>query len=264
MKNGWEMMPSFLLTLFCITCWFFNIDVYFSMKLDVLQQKLAKKDGAIDRQHDIERLWKFYVSYKRRHRVDDIQKEQQKLLESGNFSTTNLGEYGLLSNFPSQSVLYRGYMLHKWLFLFDNQETSESSTSLKFELQYWTVSSYPAHCQFCGELTSISNYYAIFIKFPSWLYHLKTLVTPPLIWLLINIFHVRHHIYFSSMIFKCWIVSQAIKELRGILWTDSLKNVKIRQHVDVWSWKIMTITTKVGINYWAMPHASFVISLLIT
>ncbi|ONK73228.1 uncharacterized protein A4U43_C04F28680 [Asparagus officinalis] len=27
----------------------------------VLQQKLAKKDGAIDRQHDIEGLWKLYV-----------------------------------------------------------------------------------------------------------------------------------------------------------------------------------------------------------
>ncbi|ONK58964.1 uncharacterized protein A4U43_C08F1540 [Asparagus officinalis] len=60
--------------------------------MSVIKQKLAKKDGAIDRQRDIERLWKFYVSYKRRHRVDDIQKEQQRLLESGTFSTSNLGE----------------------------------------------------------------------------------------------------------------------------------------------------------------------------
>lgn len=71
----------------------------------MLQQKLAKKDGAIDRQRDIERLWKFYVSYKRRHRVDDIQKEQQRLLESGTFSTANLGEYVMLLDFPSQKSI---------------------------------------------------------------------------------------------------------------------------------------------------------------
>ncbi|XP_072977021.1 callose synthase 10 isoform X1 [Typha angustifolia] len=60
--------------------------------MSVIKQKLAKKDGAaIDRHHDIERLWKFYLGYKRRHRVDDIQREQQKWRESGAFST-NLGE----------------------------------------------------------------------------------------------------------------------------------------------------------------------------
>ncbi|KAJ6805753.1 callose synthase 10-like [Iris pallida] len=60
--------------------------------MSVIKQKLAKKDGsAIDRQHDIERLWKFYLGYKKRHRVDDIQKEHQRLMESGTFSA-NLGE----------------------------------------------------------------------------------------------------------------------------------------------------------------------------
>ncbi|XP_008788670.2 callose synthase 10 isoform X2 [Phoenix dactylifera] len=56
--------------------------------MSVIQQKLAMKDGtAIDRQRDIENLWKFYLSYKRRHRVDDIQKEQERWRESGTFST---------------------------------------------------------------------------------------------------------------------------------------------------------------------------------
>lgn len=60
----------------------------------MLQQKLAKRDGArIDRNRDIEHLWEFYQHYKRRHRVDDIQREEQKFRESGNFSTVNLGEY---------------------------------------------------------------------------------------------------------------------------------------------------------------------------
>lgn len=59
-----------------------------------LQQKLAKRDGAqIDRNRDVELLWKFYQQYKRRYRVDDIQREEQKLLETGAFSV-NIGEYG--------------------------------------------------------------------------------------------------------------------------------------------------------------------------
>ncbi|KAM0882138.1 hypothetical protein ACQ4PT_032510 [Festuca glaucescens] len=53
-----------------------------------LQQKLAKKDGAsIDRQNDIEVLWNFYLEYKSRRRVDDMQREQERMRESGNFST---------------------------------------------------------------------------------------------------------------------------------------------------------------------------------
>lgn len=60
----------------------------------MLQQKLAKRDGArIDRNRDIEHLWEFYQHYKRRHRVDDIQREEQKFRESGNFSTVIRGEY---------------------------------------------------------------------------------------------------------------------------------------------------------------------------
>lgn len=57
-----------------------------------IQQKLARRDGAqIDRNRDIERLWEFYQQYKRRNRVDDIQREEQQLRESGNFSA-NFGE----------------------------------------------------------------------------------------------------------------------------------------------------------------------------
>ncbi|MCL7026736.1 hypothetical protein MKW94_027145 [Papaver nudicaule] len=60
--------------------------------MSVIKQKLAKRDGArIDRNRDIERLWEFYQLYKRRHRVDDIQREEQKWRESGTVSAT-LGE----------------------------------------------------------------------------------------------------------------------------------------------------------------------------
>uniref|UniRef100_A0A0D9WKZ0 1,3-beta-glucan synthase n=1 Tax=Leersia perrieri TaxID=77586 RepID=A0A0D9WKZ0_9ORYZ len=54
----------------------------------VIKQKLAKKDGAaIDRQNDIQVLWNFYQEYKSRRRVDDMQREQERLRESGTFST---------------------------------------------------------------------------------------------------------------------------------------------------------------------------------
>ncbi|XP_068634434.1 callose synthase 10 [Aristolochia californica] len=57
--------------------------------MSVIKQKLAKKDGSrIDRNRDIERLWKFYLAYKRRHRVEDLQKEEEKWRESGTYSTT--------------------------------------------------------------------------------------------------------------------------------------------------------------------------------
>ncbi|KAL3342752.1 hypothetical protein AABB24_026672 [Solanum stoloniferum] len=63
--------------------------------MSVIKQKLAKKEGArIDRNRDIERLWEFYQQYKRRHKVDDIQREEQKWRESGAVSA-NLGELGL-------------------------------------------------------------------------------------------------------------------------------------------------------------------------
>ncbi|KAK6924727.1 1,3-beta-glucan synthase subunit FKS1-like, domain-1, partial [Dillenia turbinata] len=65
--------------------------------MSVIKQKLAKKDGArIDRNRDVERLWEFYQQYKRRHRVEDIQREEQKWRESGVFST-NMGELELRS-----------------------------------------------------------------------------------------------------------------------------------------------------------------------
>lgn len=60
-----------------------------------MQQKLAKKGGgSIDRNHDIELLWDFYNRFKKRHRVDDIEREEQKWRESGTFSA-NIGEYVL-------------------------------------------------------------------------------------------------------------------------------------------------------------------------
>ncbi|XP_011024097.1 PREDICTED: callose synthase 10 isoform X2 [Populus euphratica] len=66
--------------------------------MSVIKQKLAKKDGAsIDRNRDFEHLLEFYQRYKRRHRVDDIQREEQRFRESGNFSTANLGEFELRS-----------------------------------------------------------------------------------------------------------------------------------------------------------------------
>ncbi|KAK6920584.1 Glycosyl transferase, family 48 [Dillenia turbinata] len=65
--------------------------------MSVIKQKLAKKDGArIDRNRDVERLWEFYQQYKRLHRVDDIQREEQKWRESGVFGT-NMGELELRS-----------------------------------------------------------------------------------------------------------------------------------------------------------------------
>ncbi|XP_076929040.1 callose synthase 10-like isoform X1 [Bidens hawaiensis] len=55
--------------------------------MSVIKQKLAKKDGSqIDRNRDAQYLWDFYQRYKRKHRVDEIQREEQKLLESGTFS----------------------------------------------------------------------------------------------------------------------------------------------------------------------------------
>ncbi|KAI3994681.1 hypothetical protein MKX01_002297, partial [Papaver californicum] len=60
--------------------------------MSIIKQKFSKRDGErIDRNRDIERLWEFYLLYKRRHRVDDIQREEQKWRESGTFSVT-LGE----------------------------------------------------------------------------------------------------------------------------------------------------------------------------
>ncbi|PWA72447.1 serine-threonine/tyrosine-protein kinase catalytic domain-containing protein [Artemisia annua] len=53
----------------------------------VIKQQLAKKDGrTIDRKCDVQHLWNFYQNYKRKHRVDEILKEEQKMLEPGTFS----------------------------------------------------------------------------------------------------------------------------------------------------------------------------------
>ncbi|KAL3512615.1 hypothetical protein ACH5RR_025332 [Cinchona calisaya] len=60
--------------------------------MSVIKQNLAKKDGTpLDRSRDIEHLWEFYQRYKRRNRIDDIQREEQRWRESGTFST-NLGD----------------------------------------------------------------------------------------------------------------------------------------------------------------------------
>lgn len=69
------------------------IELYFLSFYAIMQQKLAKKDGGpIDRNRDMEILWDFYNRFKRRHRVDDIEREEQKWRESGTYST-NIGEY---------------------------------------------------------------------------------------------------------------------------------------------------------------------------
>ncbi|KAL2492349.1 Callose synthase 10 [Abeliophyllum distichum] len=61
--------------------------------MSVIKQKLAKKVGArIDRNRDVELLWEFYQQYKTRHRVDEIQREEQRWRESGTFSA-NIGEF---------------------------------------------------------------------------------------------------------------------------------------------------------------------------
>ncbi|KAF9605021.1 hypothetical protein IFM89_013187 [Coptis chinensis] len=60
--------------------------------MSVIKQKFAKRDGVrIDRNRDIEHLWEFYQLYKRRHKVDDFQREEQKWRESGTVSA-NLGQ----------------------------------------------------------------------------------------------------------------------------------------------------------------------------
>ncbi|KAH7528293.1 hypothetical protein FEM48_Zijuj05G0057200 [Ziziphus jujuba var. spinosa] len=65
--------------------------------MSVIKQKLARREGArIDRNRDIEHLWEFYQRYKRRHRVEDMLREEQRLRESGTFSA-NFGELELRS-----------------------------------------------------------------------------------------------------------------------------------------------------------------------
>ncbi|XP_004299187.1 PREDICTED: callose synthase 10 [Fragaria vesca subsp. vesca] len=61
--------------------------------MSVIKQKLARRDGGqIDRNRDIEHLWEFYQRYKQRHRLEDMQKAEQKMRESGTF-TANFGDY---------------------------------------------------------------------------------------------------------------------------------------------------------------------------
>ncbi|XP_024168978.1 callose synthase 10 [Rosa chinensis] len=61
--------------------------------MSVIKQKLAKRDGGqIDRNRDIEYLWEFYQRYKRRHHLEDIQREEERMRESGTFSA-NFGGY---------------------------------------------------------------------------------------------------------------------------------------------------------------------------
>ncbi|KAM7475705.1 hypothetical protein LguiB_022948 [Lonicera macranthoides] len=65
--------------------------------MSVIKQKLAKRDGTpIDRNRDAEHVWEFYEQFKKRHRVDDIQKAEQRMRESGTFSA-NMGDLELRS-----------------------------------------------------------------------------------------------------------------------------------------------------------------------
>lgn len=59
----------------------------------IIKQKIAKKGGTqINRERDIEDLWKFYQTYKIQHKVDDMQREQRRLRDSG-VSGRNVGEF---------------------------------------------------------------------------------------------------------------------------------------------------------------------------
>ncbi|XP_024969515.1 callose synthase 10 isoform X4 [Cynara cardunculus var. scolymus] len=65
--------------------------------MSVIKQKLAKKEGErIDRNRDAQYLWDFYQRYKRVHRVDEIMREERRMLESGTFSA-DMGGLGLRS-----------------------------------------------------------------------------------------------------------------------------------------------------------------------
>ncbi|KAL6008465.1 hypothetical protein ACLOJK_033976 [Asimina triloba] len=71
--------------------------------MSVIKQKLAKKDGTrIDRKQDLQRLWEFYQRYKVQHRVDDIQREEETLRQSGTFGASM--EYVLLFGHSSRLV----------------------------------------------------------------------------------------------------------------------------------------------------------------
>lgn len=89
---GFLVLPTLVLFFFLFP--FLLLGFCKSENWILLQQKLAKKDRApIDRNRDVENLWEFYKRYKRRYRVDEMQREEQRLLESG---SSNLGEYGEL------------------------------------------------------------------------------------------------------------------------------------------------------------------------
>lgn len=61
--------------------------------MGLFQQKLDKREGGqIDRNRDIEHFWEFYQRFKRHHKVDDMQREEERWRESGTFST-NIAEY---------------------------------------------------------------------------------------------------------------------------------------------------------------------------
>ncbi|KAH9720642.1 callose synthase 10 [Citrus sinensis] len=89
----WSDVVEFLLVLKCktvnsATLIFKYLVALIRSWLFCLQQKLAKRENVrIDRNQDIEQLWEFYKLYKRRHRVDDIQRQEQNLQESGTFSS---------------------------------------------------------------------------------------------------------------------------------------------------------------------------------
>ncbi|XAR54565.1 1,3-beta-glucan synthase, partial [Bertholletia excelsa] len=59
--------------------------------MSVIKQKLARREGIIDRSQDITRLQEFYKYYRQKHNVDKLREEEMQLRESGVFSG-NLGE----------------------------------------------------------------------------------------------------------------------------------------------------------------------------
>ena len=65
----------------------FKYDVNFVFCIYFLFSKIVRKDGGqIDRNRDIEDLWEFNQRYKRRHRLEDMQRVEKRMRESGTFS----------------------------------------------------------------------------------------------------------------------------------------------------------------------------------
>lgn len=151
----WSDVVEFLLVLKCKTVNSATLIFKYLVSLVrswlfFLQQKLAKRENVrIDRNQDIEQLWEFYKLYKRRHRVDDIQRQEQNLRESGTFSS-EYGQLVPLINFLVIVVVYFCTIIFlAW---------SSKLTRIHF------LCLYTKHCTFEVRLQSTFNIQYIFNK----------------------------------------------------------------------------------------------------